>query len=58
MEARIRIINEFGNERRRRRQGDESKIYVFLYLIGGQGREIYDTMAFAVPASQRTLAQV
>ena len=52
--SKIRVIHGFGNVRKRR--GDESK--VILYLIGSQGREIYDTMAFEVPASERSLTQV
>ena len=37
---------------------EATKVKLFLYLIGSQGREIYDTMAFEVPASERTLTQV
>ena len=37
---------------------DATKVKLFLYLIGSQGREIYDTMAFEVPASERSLTQV
>ena len=37
---------------------EATKIKLFLYLNGIQGREIYDTMAFEVPASERTLTQV
>ena len=51
MDARIRVIHGFGNER----QDEATKVELFLYLIGGQGREIYDTMAFEVPTSERTL---
>ena len=32
-----------------------TKVKLFLYLIGSQGREIYDTMAFEIPALERTL---
>ena len=35
-----------------------TKVKLFLYLIGSQGREIYDTLAFEIPASERTLTQV
>lgn len=51
MDARIRVIHGFGNER----QDEATKVELFLYLIGGQGREIYDTMAFEVHTSERTL---
>ena len=37
---------------------EATKVKLFLYLIGSQGREIYDTMAFEIPASERTLTQV
>ena len=35
-----------------------TKVKLFMYLIGSQGREIYDTLAFEIPASERTLTQV
>ena len=37
---------------------EATKVKLFLYLIGSQGREIYDTMALEAPASQRSLSQV
>ena len=37
---------------------EATKVKLFLYLIGSQGREIYVTMAFEIPASERTLTQV
>ena len=37
---------------------EATKVKLFLYLIGSQGREIYYTMAFEIPASERTLTQV
>ena len=37
---------------------EATKVKLFLYLIGSQGREIYDTMTFEVPASERTLTQM
>ena len=37
---------------------EATKVKLFLYLIGSQGREIYDTMAFEAPASERSLSQV
>ena len=37
---------------------EATKVKLFLYLNSIQGREIYDTMAFEVPASERTLTQV
>ena len=37
---------------------EATKIKLFLYLIGSQGREIYDRMAFEAPASERSLSQV
>ena len=37
---------------------EATKVKLFLYLIGSQGRAIYDTIAFEVPASERTLTQV
>ena len=39
-------------------RNEAMKVKSFLYLIGSQGREIYDTMAFEVPASERILTQV
>ena len=51
MDASIRVIHGFVNER----QDEATKVELFLYLIGGQGREIYDTMVFEVPTSERTL---
>ena len=29
---------------------EATKVKLFLYLIGSQGREIYDSMAFEIPA--------
>ena len=29
---------------------EATKVKLFLYLIGNQGREIYDSMAFEIPA--------
>ena len=37
---------------------EATKVKLFLYLIGSRGREIYDTLAFEIPASERTLTQV
>ena len=37
---------------------EATKAKLFLYLIGSQGREIYDTMAFEIPPSERTFTQV
>lgn len=37
---------------------EATKVKLFLYLIGSQGREIYDTIAFDVPASERSLTPV
>ena len=34
---------------------EATKVKLFLYLIGSEGREIYDTIAFDVPASERSL---
>lgn len=39
-------------------RGEATKVKLFLYSIGSQGREIYDTMAFEILASERTLTQV
>lgn len=39
-------------------KAEATKVKLFLYLIGSKGREIYDTMAFEVPASARSLALV
>ena len=54
MEARIGIVHGSDNNGR----DEATKVKLFLYLIGSQGREIYDTMAFEIPASERTLTQV
>ena len=37
---------------------EATKVKLFMYLIGSRGREIYDTLAFEIPASERTLTQV
>lgn len=37
---------------------EATKVKLFLYLIGSKWREIYDTMAFNVPASERSLTLV
>ena len=37
---------------------EATKVKLFLYLFGSQGREIYDTIAFDVPASERRLTPV
>lgn len=37
---------------------EATKVKLFLYLIGSQGKEIYDTIAFDVPASERSLTPV
>ena len=54
MEARIGIVHGSDNNGR----DEATKVKLFLYLIGSQGREIYDTLAFEIPASERTLTQV
>ena len=35
---------------------EATKVKLFLYSIGSQGREIYDTKAFEVPALQRSFS--
>ena len=40
------------------KKDEATEVKLFLYLIGSQGREIYDTMAFEAPASERSLSQV
>ncbi|PFX11642.1 hypothetical protein AWC38_SpisGene24544 [Stylophora pistillata] len=37
---------------------EATKVKLFLYLVGSRRREVYDTMAFEIPASERTLTQV
>ena len=52
MEARIRMDLAMNG------RDEAMKVKLFLYLIGSRGREIYDTLAFEIPASERTLTQV
>ena len=37
---------------------ESTKVKLFLYLVGSQGREIYSTMTFGVPENERNLKQV
>ena len=37
---------------------EQTKVKLFLYVIGSQGREIYDTLPFARPPSERSLKDV
>ena len=37
---------------------ESTKMKLFLYLVGSQGREIYSTMTFEVPERERNLKQV
>ena len=41
-----------------RGRDETSKVKIFLYLVGSRRREVYDTMAFEIPSSERTLTQV
>ena len=50
--------NEFYMDLAMNGRNEAMKVKSFLYLIGSQGREIYDTMAFEVPVSERILTQV
>ena len=44
MEARIRMDLAMNG------RDEAMKVKLFLYLIGSRGREIYDTLAFEIPA--------
>ena len=37
---------------------NETKVKLFLYLIGDKGREVYETLEFVAEPSQRTVSQV
>ena len=54
MEARIRVIRYMDLAMNGR--DEATKVKLFLYSIGSQGREIYDTKAFEVPALQRSFS--
>lgn len=34
---------------------ESTKVKLFLYIIGGQGRDIYDTLPFTIDPGKRTL---
>ena len=38
-----------------RGKDESAKVKLFLYLIGSQGREIYDTITFEAPVQERSL---
>ena len=37
---------------------EQTKVKLFLYIIGNQGREIYDTLPFVRPPSEHSLKDV
>ena len=39
-------------------ENDVAMVKMFLYLVGTQGREIYETMTFERPPNERTFKQV
>ena len=41
-----------------KKDDNETKVKLFLYLIGSKGREIYETMKFETPDKDRTIEEL